>query len=303
MAPAVLYCVDLLAERRTYGRFVFAAAMWTQLLFAGHPETAAHLFWLASVYLLWLLFAERVTPDRGRLVLTLGGVMTVAALLSLPYLVPLLETGLKSKRAAELKAAPLQAGGLPYSDWPSAVVMLQPHFFGQVPYEIDWGPADTEPLGGYAGVLALVAFLANIAGVVTRRAWRSRELLYAILTLFLLAVLFNFPGAGDLFHWMMPIAAHARVRLLFVLLAALQAAAAIDFAPSSARLKASTEPMSGFFAPAFTATPMPQLAKARLLPAATLPCFASWSIASPPMITASAVSPRPMRSIITLAGS
>ena len=230
LAPAVLYALDLLAERPTYGRFVFGALLWTQLLFAGHPETAAHLFWLAGVYQLWLLFAERITPEPKRLVLTLGGVMTVAALLSLPYLVPLIETGLKSKRAAELKVAPLQAGSLPYSDWPSAVVMLQPHFFGQVPYEIDWGPADTEPLGGYAGVLALVAFLANLASVIARRAWRSREMLYGILTLFILGVLFNFPGAGELFHWMMPIAAHARVRLLFTLLAALQAAAAIDLA-------------------------------------------------------------------------
>jgi hypothetical protein len=230
MAPAVLYCVDLLAERRTYGRFFFAAAMWTQLLFAGHPETAAHLFWLAGVYLLWLVFAERVTAERGRLVLTLGGVIAVAGLLSLPYLVPLLETGLKSKRVAELKAAPLQAGALPYSDRSSAIVMLQPHFFGQVPYEPHWGPADTEPLGGYAGVLALAAWLASFAGVVSRRAWRSREMLYALLTLFLLGVIFNWPGVGEVFHWMMPIAAHARVRLLFVLLAALQAAAAIDFA-------------------------------------------------------------------------
>jgi hypothetical protein len=230
LAPAVLYAVDLLAERRTYGRFVFAAVLWTQLLFAGHPETAAHLFWLAAVFLLWLLFAERVTTERRQLVLTLGGVMTVAALLSLPYLVPLTETVLKSKRVAELKAAPLQAGSLPYSDRSSAVVMLQPHFFGQVPYEPQWGPADTEPLGGYAGVLGLAAWLASFAGVIARRAWRSREMLYAVLTLFLLGVLFNFPGAGDVFHWMMPIAAHARVRLLFVLLAGLQAAAAIDFA-------------------------------------------------------------------------
>lgn len=230
LAPAVLYCLDLLAERRSYGRFAFAALTWTQLLFAGHPETAAHLFWLAGVVLLWMLFVERVTPERGRLVLTLGGVMTVAALLSLPYLVPLIETGLKSKRVAELKAAPLQAGLLPYSDWPSAVVMLQPHFFGQVPYDRHWGPADTEPLGGYAGVLALAAWLASFAGVIARRAWRSREMLFAILTLFVLAVLFNFPGAAELFHWMMPIAAHARVRLIFVLLAALQTAAAIDLA-------------------------------------------------------------------------
>src|SRR5512140_510347 len=38
--PAVIYAVELLAERRTYGRFVFAAVIWLPLLFGGHPETA-----------------------------------------------------------------------------------------------------------------------------------------------------------------------------------------------------------------------------------------------------------------------
>jgi hypothetical protein len=230
LAPAVLYCVELLAERRTFGRFVFAAAMWAQLLFAGHPETAAHLFWLALVWLLWLLFIEKVTAERMRLVLTLGGVMTVAALLAAPYLATFLETAPKSKRVAELKENPLDAGALPYSDWPSAVTMLQPHFWGQVPLEQPWGPSQTEPLGGYAGVLALVAWLATAAGVIARRAWRSREMLFVVLTAFILGVTFNWPLLGEIFHYMMPIAAHARVRLLFVLLASLQVAAAIDLA-------------------------------------------------------------------------
>ncbi|HEX8619026.1 MAG TPA: YfhO family protein [Thermoanaerobaculia bacterium] len=230
LAPVVLYCVELLVENRTYGRFVFAAAMWAQLLFAGHPETAAHLFWLAAVYLLWLLFVERVTSERKPLVFTLGGVMIVAALLASPYLVPVLETVPQSKRIAELKATPMQAGRLPYSDWSAAVVMLQPHFFGQGPYELYWrrGAGDVDAMAGFAGVLGVVAWLACASLVIARRAWRSREMLYVLLTLFILGVLFNAPGAGELFHWTLPIAAHGRVRLIFVLLAALQAAAAID---------------------------------------------------------------------------
>ena len=230
LAPAVLYCVDLLAERRSFGRFVFAAAVWTQLLFAGHPETAAHLFWLAAMYVLWLAFVERTIAERLRFFGTLAGVMVVATLLSAPYLMPLLETIPKSKRVAELKADPLDADKMPYTDRNSALVMFQPHFFGQVPMEKAWGPADTEPLGGYPGVFAWAAWLAVALHVVVRRAWRSAEAFFALVTLFMLGVIFGWPGAGELLHAMMPIAAHARVRLLFALLVAIQSAAAIDLA-------------------------------------------------------------------------
>ncbi|HEX2123785.1 MAG TPA: hypothetical protein VHL59_19320, partial [Thermoanaerobaculia bacterium] len=37
LLPAVLFQIDLLAERRTFGRFVFAAALGPMLLAGGHP--------------------------------------------------------------------------------------------------------------------------------------------------------------------------------------------------------------------------------------------------------------------------
>jgi hypothetical protein len=46
-APAVLYLIDRIAERRTFGRFAAAALVWTAILFGGHPETASHIFFLA----------------------------------------------------------------------------------------------------------------------------------------------------------------------------------------------------------------------------------------------------------------
>ena len=45
--PAVLLQIDLLSERITYGRFVFAVVLWAWILFGGHPETASHIFFLA----------------------------------------------------------------------------------------------------------------------------------------------------------------------------------------------------------------------------------------------------------------
>lgn len=225
LAPAVLYAIDLLAEQRTRGRFLFAALLWTQLLFAGHPETAAHLFWLGAVYVLWLVIAEK---KPWRLILTLGGALTVSALLAAPYLAPLLETMPKSKRVAELKNVPYSADDLPYQDRNCAIVMFQPHFFGQVPWEKPWGPSDTEPLGGFPGMFGWVAWIAVALHVILHRQWRSREMFYAVLTLFVLGVIYSWPGVGESFHLMMPIAAHARARLLFTLLCAIQTAAAID---------------------------------------------------------------------------
>lgn len=227
LAPAVLYAIDLLAERRSYGRFLFAALLWTQLLFAGHPETAAHLFWLGAVYTLWLILGEK---QSWRLLVTLGGALTVSALLAAPYLGPLVETMAQSKRVAELKEVPYDAKFLPYQDKSCAIVMFQPHYFGRVPWEKAWGPADTEPLGGFPGMFGWIAWIATGLTALAYRQWRSRELFFALTTLFIVGVIFAWPVIGDSFHLMMPIAAHARARMLFTLLCAIQAAAAIDLA-------------------------------------------------------------------------
>jgi hypothetical protein len=226
LAPGVLYAIDLLAERRTFGRFLFAALLWTQLHFAGHPETTAHIVWLGAVYTLWIVLAEKAP---WRVIPTLCGALVVSALLAAPYLAPFLETVPKSKRVAELKIKPYDADALPNVDRNSAIVMFQPHFFGHVPWEKPWGPSDTEPLAGYPGVLGWVAWIAVAVHVVARGQWRSREAFLALTTLFIIGVIYSWPGPSEAFHFMMPVAAHARARLLFTLLCAIQVAAAIDY--------------------------------------------------------------------------
>lgn len=223
--PAVLYLIDLLAERRTYARFVCAALVWTVMLFGGHPETASHTFFLALLYTLWLLLVERVVT--WRFLLTLGGAMAVAALLAAPFLAPFAEAVTKSKRYQELKANP-HRGEVPFSDARSAVVLLQPHFYGDVPHEKAWGPAHPESVSGFAGILGIAAFFALLAHVVRMRAWRSRETFFLLATLFVLGVILSWPGINDLFHLIYGLAANARLRLLLVLLLSIQTAAAID---------------------------------------------------------------------------
>ncbi|HET7433909.1 MAG TPA: YfhO family protein, partial [Thermoanaerobaculia bacterium] len=227
--PAVLYCVDLLLERRTYARFVAAAVVWAVMLFGGHPETASHTFFLASLYVAWVLLVERPLAwrDALRLVITLGGALAVAGLLAAPLLAPFAEALTKSKRYHELKANPPTAE-VPYSDEPSARVLLQPHFTGQIPMEKSWGPADAESITGFAGFFGIAAWFALLAELIGTRTWRRRETFFLLMTVFVLGVILAWPGFSETFHLAFKLAANARLRLLFALLLSLQTAAAVD---------------------------------------------------------------------------
>jgi hypothetical protein len=226
-APAVLYLIDRIAEG-TGGRapFIAAAAVWTAILFGGHPETASHIFFLALIYLVWVVFVEK--RAHARIFLTLGGAMTVAAMLSAPFLLPFLEALPKSQRYAEIEASPLVAQGQPYTEPGSMMVLFQAHYFGRAPQEKPWGPAVAEPVGGFAGVLGIASFFGLLAHVIRRRAWRSVEFFLVIATVIVFGVIDGWPLLGDAIHTVLPVVAHARFRMLFVLLMGIQAAAAID---------------------------------------------------------------------------
>jgi hypothetical protein len=232
--PAILWLIDRIAERPAYSRFVAAALFWTAILFGGHPETASHIFFLSLLYVTWIVFIEKRTT--WRLFLTLGGAMTVAALLSAPFLVPFLEALPKSMRYGELQVSPLERQSLPYTDTNSMIVLFQAHFFGRVPFEEPWGPAVAEPVGGFAGVLGLASWVALLVHVIRRRAWRSTELFFVIATVIVFGVINGWPVIGDVIHAVLPVVAHARFRLLFVMLMGIQAAAAIDLALRGERL-------------------------------------------------------------------
>jgi len=226
LLPAVLYALDLLIERRTYPRFVFGALVWTLMLFGGHPETASHTFFIAVMYVLWVVIVER-HREPIKLTGTLVVALIVAGLLAAPLLAPFAEGLKRSKRYHELKANPPGAEA-PYSDWPSAIVLLQPHFFGQVPAEKSWGPTDAESMTGFAGYLGVAAWFIVLANVIATRAWRSREMFFVLMTLIVVGVILAWPGFSEGFHLAFRLAANARLRLLLVLLLAIQTAAAVD---------------------------------------------------------------------------
>jgi hypothetical protein len=229
LVPAVFYFIDLLAERFTYGAFVGAAVVWAAMLFGGHPETVSHTFFIAALYVAWIVFVERTTAGRTRtFLLSLFGALAVAGLLALPFLVPFFEAVPKSKRFHELKASSTPVE-VPFSDWPSAKLLLQPRFYGEIPKVKDpWGPAHAESITGFAGTLGIAAWFVLLAYVVRRRAWRSREAFFVLATVLVLGIILSWPGVRELFHLLFQLAANARLRLFLCLLLAIQTAAAID---------------------------------------------------------------------------
>ncbi len=224
--PAVMYQVDLLAERITYPRFLFAAGLWAAIIFSGHPETVAHIFFMALLYMLWIVAVER--KHSHHLVLTLGAALTAGVILAAPLLVPFAESLNKSKRYHQLLANPSIVEYV--HDWPTLALLVQPHFFGRVESERVWKPITPEFTTGFAGILGIAAAIALAVYVIRTRKWRSREMFFVIATFIVLGIILEWPLISDLFHLAFRLAANGRLRLLLCFLLAVQVAAAIDLA-------------------------------------------------------------------------
>jgi hypothetical protein len=225
-APAVLWDIDRLAERITPRRFAFSATMWAAILYGGHPETAAHLGFIAIVAVAWIVVVERTAPPR--LIGVVAGSITAGALLAAPFIFPFLETIRKSLRYEIVSAAPPPAAAL--SDWSATIAMLQPHFFGRLPIERPWGPAIPETICGFVSATAVACGFAMAAYVVMGRRWRSREAFFVVATIVAIGIVYGWPGVSDGFHLVFRYAANGRLRFMLALFVAIQAAAATDLA-------------------------------------------------------------------------
>jgi hypothetical protein len=221
--PAVLYAIDLLAERRTRARFTFAALLGPLVLFGGHPETTLHIVFFATLYAAWIALVER-PPETLRLIGALAGAAVVAALLSLPFLIPVAEGVRQSARYLELEVRP--HSGIAFSDFPSLTLLFQPRFFGARPGPT-WGPAAAESLCGFAGLLGIGAWFALLFRAIARREFRTREFFYVVATLLLFLLLDDFAPLSKPFQAAFPLALHMRLRLPFMLLTAVMAAAVL----------------------------------------------------------------------------
>lgn len=225
--PAVLYQIDLLAERRTFGRFAFAAFLGPLVLFGGHPETTAHIALFAALYAGWIAAVER-PPQTLRFLGTLAGAAAVAALLASPFLVPVAEGVRQSARYLELGVRPHT--GIAFSDWPSLSLLFQPHLFGRLPGPAWSTAAAAESICGFAGLLGIGAWFGLLARAIMRREFRTREMFYVFASLLLFLFLDDFAPVSMPLRELMPLALHSRLRLPFSFLAAIQTAALLHHA-------------------------------------------------------------------------
>lgn len=224
--PGVLLCIDRLAEEPTRRRVIGASLLFAATVLSGHPETTYHVGLIAAAYGLWV-------ARRALIVIALASL--VAFLVASPFLIPFAEAVLRSQRFGEVRA-PRESLIPPYSDPQSAVLLLQPRFFGQLPIERPWGPTTLESICGFAGVLAIVATIAMAIVIVRERRWRDRETLYVLAFLFSLGVVLGWPLITPLFHAIAGLAPVMRMRLGICWFGSILIAAAFDHARRDSRV-------------------------------------------------------------------
>lgn len=225
--PGVLLVIDRLVDGFTRPRFVAASLMFAATVLSGHPETVFHVGLIAAAYGLWI---ARPLRALGRIV----AACIVAALLASPFLVPFAEAVVRSQRFAEVHER--AAGEPPYSDLHSAILLLQPRFFGELPIERPWGPTTLESICGFAGVLSLVAVIAAAIYIVLRRRWRDRETLYVLGAVLCFGIVLGWPVITGAFHAIAGLAPAMRMRLGICWFGSVLIAAVIDWSRRDTRI-------------------------------------------------------------------
>jgi hypothetical protein len=218
-APAILYSIDLIAERISAPRIAFAAIAAALMVFGGHVESVVYIAVIAVVYVAWMIFFERVA-NRWRFLGALAIALAAAMLIASPFLAPFAEAVTRSLRWMEVKKQPYF--GVPFSDLPSLVVLLQPRFFGGRP--LPWGPASCETISGFAGILGVAGFVAALMA----RRWRDRRFAFVVAAAIALAIVCDVKIVSTPVHMLLPFVALARFRLVLCWCGAVFTALLVD---------------------------------------------------------------------------
>jgi len=219
--PAVLYAIDLLAEKRTFARFVFAASLGPLLVSQGHPESVAHIAFIATAY------ALATAPRAWK---RLFAAAIVSALLAAPILAPLLEALPLTERYQDLQRTS-HRDGTAFSDFKSLALLVHPRMYGEHP-GVFWGPAVTEAVSGFCGILGIAAWFGMLA------RWRRNnryEIFYLVASALLFLWLADTPIISVPLRDLFSIALNARLRLPFSFFLAIQSAALVHYARNEKR--------------------------------------------------------------------
>jgi hypothetical protein len=215
--PVAILGADLVTERPSGRRVAFAALAWAATIFGGHPETIADSALLIFGFVVWVAIVER------REIKGVAIALPAALLIASPFLVPLVETLLRSERRAEIRLrAP---SGIPFSDAPSLALLVQPRFYGALQRPQAWGPAAAESISGFAGILGFAGFAAVLVSAIRRRQWRERDVFFALAAIVIVVVLADLPPLGKLVNLLLPLSTNNRIRVLLCFCAAILTAA------------------------------------------------------------------------------
>jgi hypothetical protein len=151
----------------------------------------------------------------------------VAAALTAPVLVPFAEAAVRSERLAEVRETPeMTTSPLPRFD--SAVLLLNPRFFGELPLERPWGLTVNESICAFSGILTVAACFAAPLWIAARRRWRDPEMLYLLALVVCLGVILNWSAVTAAFHAVAGLAPTGRMRIGICWFGSLLLAATLD---------------------------------------------------------------------------
>ena len=208
LLPAIMLHIDLVMERVTFSRVLFGASVWFCVLAAGHPETALLVGVCAALFTLWKWNANAIAAASS---------LFLGVLFAAPIVATFVEALVRSRRLAEVNASRL---GVPYSDFPSLVPLLQPLAYGR--------PMTAEMVCGFVGVAGIVAGLVVGAGTVAGRRWRSNESFLVFLALLALWIMADLPPFHFQYRSLAMSILSPRMRLLWSFALAAMIAPALD---------------------------------------------------------------------------
>lgn len=221
--PLVFYGIDRIVERAHFTRLAFLAVVFGVMLLNGHPETAAHIVFASSLWLLWLLITgEARWKAAGAIII--AGLLGLA--LAAPMVLPLLEALPYSQRMDFIKGEKLiEANFVPSL----LVVPLQVGYYGMKFDKTMWGPTIAEFVSTYAGIGGVIGWFAALFQL-RRRQWRDPLFFFVPATIVVLGIAYNWPFFADAFRKIpvFSLAANGRLRLVFCFFLAILAGKAVE---------------------------------------------------------------------------
>lgn len=225
LLPVAFYAIDLLFERATQKRFIFAAAIFAVIFLGGHPESAAHIGFACALYLAFRSFTAREARWKKFGVAAAAAVFGI--LLAAPFIIPFLEALPRSQRYELLQH---ERGSSYSANVPSLIQLFQPRFFGLLKDHYNLGPGFAEMVCGSAGVLGFIGWWAALLQFVRRRKWTDERTFHLFAFALVAGVALSWPGISHLFE-MLPLfslAANARLRLVLCWFSAVLGALLIE---------------------------------------------------------------------------